>query len=384
MNKALIALALGAFAIGVTEFTPMGLLPVLAHGVHSSVPQAGGLISAYAFGVMAGAPVITLFLARYPRKYALIGLMILYTVGNLTAAASQTYMELLLARVFTSFSHGAFFGLGAVEAASLVDRSKRASAVASMFMGLTIANILGVPAATWMGDTLGWRQAFMAISLLGLVAATALSLFLPLAEAGPRPNAAAELKVMVRPNVLMALGLTVIAAGAMFELYTYIVPMLETVTHAGPTLVTIALMLIGVGFSVGNIVGGKAADISLTKTLLIFFPILGLIMLVFPIAAQTPAGALIGVFVWGIACFSLTPALQMRTMQAAHEAPGLASSMNIGAFNLGNALGAALGGSVLSLGLGYFMVSALGLGLAAIGVVMVLLSSRGRLSPEAV
>ncbi|BCI66602.1 MFS transporter [Acetobacter aceti] len=384
MNKALIALALGAFAIGVTEFTPMGLLPVLAHGVHSSVPQAGGLISAYAFGVMAGAPVITLFLARYPRKYALIGLMILYTVGNLTAAASQTYMELLLARVFTSFSHGAFFGLGAVEAASLVDRSKRASAVASMFMGLTIANILGVPAATWMGDTLGWRQAFMAISLLGLVAATALSLFLPLTEAGPRPNAAAELKVMIRPNVLMALGLTVIAAGAMFELYTYIVPMLETVTHAGPTLVTTALMLIGVGFSIGNIVGGKAADISLTKTLLIFFPILGLIMLVFPIAAQTPAGALIGVFLWGIACFSLTPALQMRTMQAAHEAPGLASSMNIGAFNLGNALGAALGGSVLSLGLGYFMVSALGLGLAAIGVVMVLLSSRGRLSPEAV
>lgn len=384
MNKALIALALGAFAIGVTEFTPMGLLPVLAHGVHSSVPQAGGLISAYAFGVMAGAPVITLFLARYPRKYALIGLMILYTVGNLTSAASSTYTELLLARVLTSFSHGAFFGLGAVEAASLVDRSKRASAVASMFMGLTIANILGVPAATWMGDTLGWRQAFMAISLLGLVAATALALFLPLAEAGPRPNAAAELKVMVRPNVLMALGLTVIAAGAMFELYTYIVPMLETVTHAGPTLVTIALMLIGVGFSVGNIVGGKAADISLTKTLLIFFPILGLIMLVFPIAAQTPAGALIGVFVWGIACFSLTPALQMRTMQAAHEAPGLASSMNIGAFNLGNALGAALGGSVLSLGLGYFMVSALGLGLAAIGVVMVLLSRRGRLSPEAV
>ncbi|AQS85214.1 MAG: MFS transporter [Acetobacter aceti] len=383
MNKALIALALGAFAIGVTEFTPMGLLPVLAHGVHSSVPQAGGLISAYAFGVMVGAPVITLFLARYPRKYALIGLMILYTVGNLTAAASSTYTQLLLARVFTSFSHGAFFGLGAVEAASLVDRSRRASAVASMFMGLTIANILGVPAATWMGDTLGWRQAFMAISLLGLVAATALSLFLPLAESGPRPNAAAELKVMVRPNVLMALGLTVIAAGAMFELYTYIVPMLETVTHAGPTLVTIALMLIGVGFSIGNIVGGKTADISLTKTLLVGFPILGLIMLAFPIAAQTPAGALVGVFLWGIACFSLTPALQMRTMQAAHEAPGLASSMNIGAFNLGNALGAALGGSVLSLGLGYFMVSALGLGLAAIGVVMVLLSRQGRLSPEA-
>ncbi|MCH4089744.1 MFS transporter [Acetobacter sp.] len=383
MNKALLALALGAFAIGVTEFTPMGLLPVLAHGVHTSVPQAGGLVSAYAFGVMAGAPLITLFLARYPRKYALIGLMVLYTIGNLTAAASETYTELLLARVFTSFSHGAFFGLGAVEAASLVDRSRRASAVASMFMGLTIANILGVPAATWMGDTLGWRQAFMAISLLGLVAAAALSLFLPLAEAGPRPNAAAELKVMLRPNVLMALGVTVIGAGAMFELYTYIVPMLESITHAGPKLVTAALMLIGVGFSIGNAVGGRAADMSLTKTLLIFFPILGLIMLAFPLAAQTSAGALIGVFLWGIASFSIMPALQMRTMQAAHQAPGLASSVNIGAFNLGNALGAALGGSVLSLGMGYFMVSALGLGLAAIGIVMVLLSRRGRLSPEA-
>lgn len=379
---ALLALACGAFAIGVTEFTPMGLLPVLAQGVHVSVPKAGGLISAYAFGVMGGAPVITLLLARYPRKYALIGLMLLYTLGNLTSAASNDYPQLLLSRLLTSLAHGAFFGLGAVEAASLVAPNRRASAVASMFMGLTVANIFGVPAATWLGDTLGWRSAFACISALGVVAVTALSFALPLAEAGPRPDAAAELKAILRPSVLMALGVTVIGAGAMFELYTYIVPMLEHITKAGATLTTVALMLIGVGFSIGNAIGGRAADRSTAGTLLVFFPILGLLMLLFPFAATTPAGALAGVLLWGIASFSIMPALQMRTMQAAHDAPGLASSVNIGAFNLGNALGAALGGAVLSLGYGYSMVSIAGLGISLLGVVLVLLSRTGSLSPQ--
>lgn len=379
---ALLSLACGAFAIGVTEFTPMGLLPVLAQGVHVSVPKAGGLISAYAFGVMGGAPVITLLLARYPRKYALIGLMLLYTLGNLTSAASNDYPQLLLSRLLTSLAHGAFFGLGAVEAASLVAPNRRASAVASMFMGLTVANIFGVPAATWLGDTLGWRSAFACISALGVVAVTALSFALPLAEAGPRPDAAAELKAILRPSVLMALGVTVIGAGAMFELYTYIVPMLEHITKAGATLTTVALMLIGVGFSIGNAIGGRAADRSTAGTLLVFFPILGLIMLLFPFAATTPAGALAGVLLWGIASFSIMPALQMRTMQAAHDAPGLASSVNIGAFNLGNALGAALGGAVLSLGYGYSMVSIAGLGISLLGVVLVLLSRTGSLSPQ--
>lgn len=379
---ALLSLACGAFAIGVTEFTPMGLLPVLAQGVHVSVPKAGGLISAYAFGVMGGAPVITLLLARYPRKYALIGLMLLYTLGNLTSTASNDYTQLLLSRLLTSLAHGAFFGLGAVEAASLVAPNRRASAVASMFMGLTVANIFGVPAATWLGDTLGWRSAFACISALGVVAVTALSFALPLAEAGPRPDAAAELKAILRPSVLMALGVTVIGAGAMFELYTYIVPMLEHITKAGATLTTVALMLIGVGFSIGNAIGGRAADRSTAGTLLVFFPILGLLMLLFPFAATTPAGALAGVLLWGIASFSIMPALQMRTMQAAHDAPGLASSVNIGAFNLGNALGAALGGAVLSLGYGYSMVSIAGLGISLLGVVLVLLSRTGSLSPQ--
>lgn len=378
---ALLSLSCGAFAIGVTEFTPMGLLPVLADGVHVSVPKAGGLVSAYAFGVMAGAPVITLFLARYPRKYALIGLMLLYVAGNLASSVSVTYGQLLMARVLTSLAHGAFFGLGAVEAASLVAPNRQASAVASMFMGLTVANIFGVPAATWLGDTLGWRSAFAAISVLGIVADVALLTSLPLAEAGPRPDVRAELRAILRPNTLMALGVTVVGAGAMFELYTYIVPMMEHITKAGSALTTAALMLIGVGFSIGNIIGGRAADRSLVGTLLTVFPLLGLIMLIFPFAAQTPVGALIGVFLWGIASFALTPALQIRTMTAAHDAPALASAVNIGAFNLGNALGAALGGAVLSLGYGYPMVSVAGLGLGLLGAGMVLISCSGKLAP---
>lgn len=382
-NWALLSLAVGAFGIGVTEFTPMGLLPVIANGLGVSVPKAGGLVSAYAFGVMGGAPIMTLLLARWSRKRALIVLMGIFFLGNLAAAASSSYAVLLVARVLTSLAHGAFFGLGSVEAASLVPPSKRASALASMFMGLTIANIVGVPAATWIGDTFGWRQAFAATALLGLLAAASLHFALPLAEAGPRPNAAAELRVLTRANVLLALGMTVIGAGAMFELYTYIAPMLQHITHASQGLIAIALMLIGVGFSIGNVIGGKAADKSLDGTLLIFFPLLGLIMVAFPFMAVTTAGALFGVLIWGAASFSLMPALQVRTMQAAHEAPGLASSVNIGAFNLGNALGAALGGAVLSAGLGYAMVSAAGLGLGLVGVLLVLLARRGALSPAA-
>ncbi|MDG6094612.1 MFS transporter [Acetobacter sp. AN02] len=377
----LISLACGAFAIGVTEFTPMGLLPVLARGVHVSVPQAGGLVSAYAFGVMGGAPFVTLFLTRYPRKYALIALMLLYTVGNLVSAISMTYTQLLLARVLTSLAHGAFFGLGAVEAASLVTPDRRASALASMFMGLTVANIFGVPAATWLGDTMGWRAAFATISLLGLIAIAALSVALPPDKAGERPDVGREIRAILRPNTLMALGVTVVGSGAMFELYTYIVPMLEKITGAGPVLTTVALMLIGVGFSVGNMLGGRAADRFPIGTLLTVFPLLGIIMLLFPFVAVTPAGALAGVFFWGVASFSLIPALQVRTMTAAHDAPGLASSVNIGAFNLGNALGAALGGAVLSMGYGYPAVSMAGLGLGLLGALMVLVSRTGPLAP---
>ncbi|GAD11426.1 arabinose efflux permease [Gluconobacter frateurii NBRC 103465] len=376
MNWPLLALAVGAFAIGTTEFTPMGLLPVIAQGLQVTVPKAGGLVTAYAVGVMVGAPFITLLLARLRRKSALTLLMGIYVAGNLLSAVAGSYELLFASRVLTSLAHGAFFGLGAVEASAVVAPERRASAVATMFMGLTIANIIGVPAATWLGMNFGWHVAFGVTAILGLLTMVAVQWALPAREAGPVPDVASELKALLRINVLLALTTTAIGAGAMFVLYTYIAPILQHITHASPLVITIALMLTGVGFSIGNAIGGRSADRSLDGSLLMFFPILGAVMLLFPWAAQTVPGALIATLVWGAATFALMPALQMRVMQAAHDAPALASSVNIGAFNLGNAIGAAFGGIALSMGLGYAGVSVIGTALALVGVGLVLFSRK--------
>ncbi|MFT9297968.1 MAG: MFS transporter [Gluconobacter sp.] len=376
MNWPLLALAVGAFAIGTTEFTPMGLLPVIAQGLQVTVPKAGGLVTAYAVGVMVGAPFITLLLARFRRKFALTLLMGLYVAGNLLSAVAGSYELLFASRVLTSLAHGAFFGLGAVEASAVVAPERRASAVATMFMGLTVANIIGVPAATWLGMNFGWHMAFGVTAILGVLTMIAVQLALPAREAGPVPDVASELKALLRANVLLALTTTAIGAGAMFVLYTYITPILQHITHASPLVITVALMLTGVGFSIGNAIGGRSADRSLDGSLLMFFPILGAVMLLFPWVAQTVPGALIATLVWGAATFALMPALQMRVMQAAHDAPALASSVNIGAFNLGNALGAALGGVALSMGLGYPGVSVIGTALALVGVGLVLFSRK--------
>ncbi|MBS1070513.1 MFS transporter [Gluconobacter cerinus] len=376
MNWPLLALAVGAFAIGTTEFTPMGLLPVIAQGLQVTVPKAGGLVTAYAVGVMVGAPFITLLLARLRRKFALTLLMGLYVAGNLLSAVAGSYELLFASRVLTSLAHGAFFGLGAVEASAVVAPERRASAVATMFMGLTVANIIGVPAATWLGMNFGWHVAFGVTAILGVLTMIAVQLALPAREAGPVPDVASELKALLRANVLLALTTTAIGAGAMFVLYTYITPILQHITHASPLVITVALMLTGVGFSIGNAIGGRSADRSLDGSLLMFFPILGAVMLLFPWVAQTVPGALIATLVWGAATFALMPALQMRVMQAAHDAPALASSVNIGAFNLGNAIGAALGGVALSMGLGYPGVSVIGTALALVGVGLVLFSRK--------
>ncbi|GBQ16012.1 MFS transporter [Swaminathania salitolerans] len=369
---AILALAAGAFAIGTTEFAPMGLLPVIARDLHVSVPRAGGLVSAYAFGVMLGAPFMTLLLGAVSRKRALVFLMCLYVVGNLGAGFSGTYVWLMVWRVVTSLSHGAFFGLGAVEASSLVPAERRASAVASMFMGLTIANIFGVPAATWLGTASGWRVAFLVTASLGVVAALALSLALPARGRGARPDILGELRVLIGADVLLALAVTTLGAGIMFVLYTYIAPFLHSITGASNALVTVVLMTIGVGFSLGAALGGRLADRSTRFALLCVFPVLGAIMLIYPALATTSFGAVGGILLWSTASFALMPALQMRTMQAASRAPALASSVNIGAFNLGNALGAWIGGLVLAGGLGYGAVSMSGTVLALIGFLIVL------------
>lgn len=365
LNWPLVALAIGAFGIGTTEFSPMGLLPVIADGVGVSIPSAGLLVSAYAIGVTLGAPIMTLLFARFGKRTALMALMGIFTIGNVMSALSPDYWTLLASRIVTSLNHGAFFGLGAVVAASVVPKEKQASAVATMFMGLTIANIGGVPLATWVGQQIGWREAFGGTALLGLLTIVALWLALPKGAAGRRPDVARELRVLTRAPVLIALMTTMMGASAMFTLYTYVTPMLQNLAGASDGFVTLALMLIGLGFTLGNWLGGRVADWSLDGATAIFLAALAAIMLAMPLLISSQIGAAVMLLFWGAAAFAIVPPVQMRVMQAASEAPGLASSINIGAFNLGNAIGAALGGAVISLGLGYAAVPVAG-GLAAV------------------
>ncbi|RZG64740.1 MFS transporter [Acinetobacter junii] len=384
INLPLLALAIGAFAIGTTEFSPMGLLPNIAHDLGVSIPSAGMLITGYALGVMLGAPIVTLWFGGFARRNALILLMAIFTIGNLIAAFAPNYMSLMGARLITSLNHGAFFGIGSVVAASVVPAHKQASAVATMFMGLTIANIGGVPLATWVGQTIGWRMSFLAIAVLGVVTMFSLWKALPVGAVGKKPDVKMELKVLSRLPVILALLTTVFGASAMFTLYTYIAPSLVAFNHASPMFITMMLVLIGVGFSIGNHLGGKLADRSIDKTLIGFFIALIVLMAVFPLLAQTQVGTAVGLVLWGAAAFAIVPSLQMRVMSVAHEASGLASSVNIGAFNLGNAVGAAAGGAVLSLGLSYASVSMIGATLAAIGLLLVFiqifLASRSKLN----
>jgi DHA1 family inner membrane transport protein len=377
-NRPLLALAAGAFGIGVTEFAPMGLLPVIAHDLHVSIPAAGLLISAYALGVMLGAPLMTLTTGRVPRRTLLIGLAAIFTIGNLLSAVSDSYGMLLVARIITSLNHGAFFGVGSVVAASLVAPDRRAGAVAAMFMGLTIANVVGVPLATWAGDQLGWRASFWGIAGLGLVTMAALRLTLPPMPTPAGGDMMAELRVLTRGPVIAALALTVLGSSAMFTVFTYVAPILREETAASLGFVTAMLVTYGIGLTVGNWLGGRFADRSVDRTLIITLGGLSLVLIAFALLMHHFVPTAILVFLWGIASFALVPPLQLRVMAAAADAPNLASSVNIGAFNLGNAIGAALGGAVIATGLGYPAVALAGAATSALGLAMVLILSRRR------
>lgn len=371
-NFGLIALAVGAFGIGVTEFAPMGMLPVIAGDLHVSIPAAGLLISAYAMGVLIGAPLMTLTTGRIDRRTLLIALMGIFTLGNALSAVADGYWMLMAARVVTSFNHGAFFGVGSVVAASLVPPDKRAGAVAAMFTGLTVATIGGVPAATWVSEAIGWRTAFAGIAGVGAIAMMSLRLALPSLPADEGGDMRAELRVLTRGPVVMALALTTIGFGGVFTVFTYIVPILRDVTHGSTSYVTAMLMLFGVGATIGNGLGGRLADRSVERTLMMMLTIMALTLLAFTVLMQWPVTAAIAILIWGIASFAIVPPLQMRVMDAASDAPNLASVTNIGAFNLGNAIGAALGGGVIGAGLGLPTVSLAGAAMAAVALVMLL------------
>ena len=374
LNYPLLSLSVGAFGIGTTEFAPMGLLPVIAQDLHVSIPHAGLLVSGYAIGVLVGAPLLTLTTGRLGRKTLLIAMMGLFTLGNALSAIAPGYGVLLAARIVTSFCHGAYFGVGSVVAASLVERGRGASAVAAMFMGLTIANIGGMPLATFVGQHLGWRTAFGGIAGLGLIAMIALQLALPAIPPPEREDRAVALAVMQRPAVLVALGTTVLGSAAMFTVFTYIAPILTEVTHVSQGFVTAALVIYGIGLTIGNYLGGRFADLALRNTLIVTLAALVALLLLFAATMHSPVPALATIFAWGVATFALVPALQSRLMQVASEAASLASAINIGAFNLGNAIGAAVGGAVIGARLGYPLVAVAGAAMAVGGLACLLLA----------
>lgn len=372
---ALLALAIGAFGIGVTEFAPMGLLPVIADGLDVSIPTAGLLISGYALGVVLGAPLLTLTTGRVPRRTLLIALAAIFTLGNVLSAISTSYGMLLAARIVTSLNHGAFFGVGAIVAAGLMP-TRKASAVAAMFMGLTIANVVGVPLATWAGEQLGWRAAFWGIAGLGLLTIAALRLTLPKLPAPSGGSALAELRVLARGPVLAALGLTVVGSSAMFTVFTYITPILREETGASLGFVTAMLVIYGLGLTLGNWLGGKFSDRSVDRTLIVTLAALAVVLVALALLMTYRVPTALLIFLWGVASFALVPPLQTRVMSAAADAPNLASAVNIGAFNLGNAIGAALGGGVIAAGLGFPAVALAGAATSALGLAAVLLSRR--------
>ncbi|WP_112172466.1 MFS transporter [Paraburkholderia unamae] len=350
MPLPLLALAVAAFGIGTTEFVIMGLLPDVARDLSVSIPAAGMLVSAYALGVTIGAPIVAIAVANVPRKQALMRLIGIFIVGNLLCALAPNYSILMAARIVTAFCHGAFFGIGSVVAAGLVAPNRRAQAIALMFTGLTLANVLGVPLGTALGQLAGWRTTFWAVTFIGILAAAALQVCLPAKIEMQKASLVHEFGVLKNPQVLMVLGMSVLASASLFAVFTYITPILEDVTGFSPHEVTFVLLLFGLGLTVGSTLGGKLADWKLMRSLLTFLAMIAVVLAVFSLTMHDPIAAMATIFVWGILAFAIVPPLQMLIVNRASDAPNLASTLNQGAFNLGNAGGAWIGGVAISAG----------------------------------
>jgi DHA1 family inner membrane transport protein len=374
MPAALLALAISAFGIGTTEFVIMGLLPEVAAGFGVSIPSAGLLISGYALGVVVGAPLLTALASRVPRKTVLVALMGLFIAGNVLSALAPSYGLLMTGRVVAALSHGAFFGVGSVVAASLVAPAKQASAIALMFTGLTVANVLGVPAGTALGQAFGWRSTFWVVSALGVVGALGVLALVPHQEPGPDGGLRGELAVFRRPQVWLALAMTALGFAGVFASFTYIAPMMTQVAGFSTGAVTWLLVLFGAGLFAGNLLGGKAADRKLMPSLYVILAALTLVLVAFVFTAHAKVPAAITIALFGAAGFATVPPLQARVMAKAEGAPALASAANIAAFNLGNAGGAWLGGQAIDAGLGYTAPSWIGAALAAAGLAVALVS----------
>ncbi|MEL6298446.1 MAG: MFS transporter [Pseudomonadota bacterium] len=354
MPLALYALTAGAFCIGVTEFVIMGLLLEVSTDLGVSISAAGLLISGYALGVVVGAPVLTALTTRWPRKVVLVGLMAIFVAGNAACALAPTYGFLMAARVLTALTHGTFFGVGAVVATGLVAPDRKASAIAIMFTGLTLATVLGVPFGTWLGQQFGWRSTFWAVTLIGVVALAVITLLVPRDKGLPEDGDwRADLRAMARRPVILGLLTTVLGYAGVFGVFTYIAPILTTITGFAESAVSPILLVFGGGLIVGNLIGGRLADLRLAPTVIGTLVVLAAVLGLMTFALSNSIAIVVFVGLLGIAAFATVAPLQMWVLSKADGAgQTLASSFNIAAFNLGNAIGAWAGGVVIDQGPG--------------------------------
>ncbi|SBT93182.1 MFS transporter, DHA1 family, inner membrane transport protein [Streptomyces sp. DI166] len=375
MPLALLALAIGAFGIGTTEFVIMGLLPQVAGDFGVSIPTAGLLVTGYALGVVAGAPLMTVLGTKISRKRMLMLLMALFVAGNLLSALAPAFAVMLIGRVVASLAHGAFFGIGSVVAAELVGPDKKAGAIAMMFTGLTVANVVGVPLGTFVGQSVGWRVTFGIVAALGVVGLAGIARLVPDL---PRPEGVRlrhELAAFKNTQVLLAMAMTVLGFGGVFAAITYIAPMMTHAAGFAEGSVTWLLVLFGLGMVGGNLVGGRFADRALMPLLYVSLGALAVVLALFTLTAHNKVLAAVTIALIGALGFATVPPLQKRVLDQAHGAPTLASAVNIGAFNLGNALSAWLGGMVIAAGFGYTSPNWVGAALAAAALLLAFLSA---------
>ncbi|GJD59236.1 MFS transporter [Methylobacterium dankookense] len=381
LTPPILALAVASFGIGTTEFVIMGLLPEVADSLGVTIPQAGYLVSGYAMGVVIGAPLVAIATAGLPRKTALLALMLTFLLGNLGCALAPDYGLLMLARVGTAFAHGAFFGIGAIVARDLVPPERLTQAVALMFAGLTLANVLGVPLGTALGQALGWRATFWAVAGIGVAALVAIGLWVPAGLPGTRGGLGREFRALGRWPVLKPMLISTLSSVSFFTVFTYVTPFLTGVSGFSAQGVTGVLFAAGIGLTVGNLVGGRLADRNLLATVVGGFlgivAVLGLLTLVAPFGVATVAVLV----VWSGLAFALVSPLQVWVVEAARDAPNLASTLNQGAFNLGNATGAWLGGTALTLGANYRELPLLAAAVSVAGLVLAATALRGRAMP---
>ncbi len=366
----LLALALGGFGIGLTEFVIAGLLSDVAKDLEVSVPSAGALIWGYALAVAVGAFTVTAFLAKRPPKTALLVLLGFFVAGNVLTAAAPVFEVAFVGRVVTAMCHGGFFGIGAVLAGDLVAPHKRASAIATMFSGLTAATVLGVPFGTFVGQQLGWRATFWIIAGIGVLATVGIATLVP-ARPAPAPTSGSQYAVLRRPQVLASIAMTLLIFGGLFGAFIYVEPLVTHVTGYSSGAVPWLLVLFGLGLFAGNIVGGRMADANLTRTLRVLAVLLPVTLVVYALVAPWRVPVAVVLLVLGLVGFATTPPLQLRVMRFAGDAPTMASAANIAAFNAGNAIGSALGGATIALGLGWVSPVWAGLVMAVLGALLV-------------